>query len=459
MAYARMRRSSESAPATQRSVRRRRAPTRPALLDRRLGLGDCAKPRIAALRTTPVLQAKLEVGPPNDRFEQEADRVADQVMRMADPLRADATSLAGKAADHLQRMCAACDEEVRRAPPGALQTKRGSDGTGLQAEMRGLRGRGQPLSPALRAFFEPRFGHDFSRVRIHRDARSAELAQSVNAKAFTFGWSIVLGNDHHAENTLEHRRLLAHELTHVIQQGGSGSSPSGTSTTSPSAARDGHATEVSAITPLRIARAPDETPDGTLPASWPSWAADCLFPGEETDFLPVCPSMPPGAPFPWDYDKCPVLPKGTLSEVSWGESASMYPTKSMNPTAQELYHPENWDIDKKCELLKARGAMHALGQRNEDVQRGSPVADDVIHERMTPYHLAENFPSLDSEIADANVKWFFHDPSPTAVHPGIHRGDPEKQVRVKAYGPFYNSYGKTVPKGPVYILFYKEKQP
>jgi Domain of unknown function (DUF4157) len=153
---------------------------------------------------------------------------------------------------------------------------------------------------------------------------------------------------------------------------------------------------------------------------------------------------------------CPVLAEGTLSEVSWGESASMYPTKDMAPTDEDLYHPENWDQAKKCELLKARGAMDLISQRNPDVQRGTPNPKDAIHQRVKQYHFIENFPSFDPEVSDPEVKWFFHDPSPTAVHTGIDR---ETQVRVKTYGPFYNSYAGSVPKGPVHILFYKQKSP
>ena len=146
--------------------------------------------------------------------------------------------------------------------------------------------------------------------------------------------------------------------------------------------------------------------------------------------------------------------EGTLSEVSWGESSSIYPTKNMTPTKQEMYYPDNWDQAKSCELLKARGAMDAVAQRGEKVDRGRPNLKNQTEARVTPYHLSENFPSLDPEIANPEVKWFFHDPEPTAAHTGI---NPQTQQRVKAYGPFYNSFAGEVPKGPVYILFYKEK--
>ena len=83
-----------------------------------------------------------------------------------------------------------------------------------------MKGGGQPLSPSLRAFYEPRFGHDFSRVRVHHDARAADSARGVNAQAFTVGHHIVFGAGRYAAETEQGRRLIAHELTHTIQQMG-----------------------------------------------------------------------------------------------------------------------------------------------------------------------------------------------------------------------------------------------
>ncbi len=83
-------------------------------------------------------------------------------------------------------------------------------------------GRSHPRAPRL--FFEPRFGADFSSVRIHSDNKAAELARSLNAKAFTFGRNIVFGPGQYGPGTKPHDRLLAHELTHVIQQQGGGAS-------------------------------------------------------------------------------------------------------------------------------------------------------------------------------------------------------------------------------------------
>jgi hypothetical protein len=164
------------------------------------------------------------VGPPNDRFEQEADRVADQVMRMAEPQRTSATNPDGQPAPAaIQRLCPECEDEVRRQPAEEeeeLQMKRASRampeiGAGLRARIGGLRSGGQPLPPPLRTFFDPRFGHDFGRVRIHTDAQAA---RAVHARAFTVGQDVVFGAGQYAPETASGRHLLAHELTHVVQQ-------------------------------------------------------------------------------------------------------------------------------------------------------------------------------------------------------------------------------------------------
>jgi hypothetical protein len=81
-----------------------------------------------------------------------------------------------------------------------------------------LRSPGQPLDPAARVCLEPRFGHDFSRVRVHTDARAAESARAVNALAYTVGKDVVFGAGQYAPQMTAGRRLLAHELAHVVQQ-------------------------------------------------------------------------------------------------------------------------------------------------------------------------------------------------------------------------------------------------
>jgi hypothetical protein len=84
-----------------------------------------------------------------------------------------------------------------------------------------LRSLGQPLDKVTRDFMEPRFGYDFSRVQVHAGAKAAESAKSVNALAYTVGKDVVFGQGRYQPETNSGLRLLAHELTHVVQQGGS----------------------------------------------------------------------------------------------------------------------------------------------------------------------------------------------------------------------------------------------
>ncbi|MDJ0806657.1 MAG: DUF4157 domain-containing protein [Gammaproteobacteria bacterium] len=81
-----------------------------------------------------------------------------------------------------------------------------------------LRSAGRPLSPTLRDYFEPRFGQDFSRVRVHTDPLANASSRNIGARAYTHGSHIVFGSQEYRPETLSGRRLLAHELTHVVQQ-------------------------------------------------------------------------------------------------------------------------------------------------------------------------------------------------------------------------------------------------
>jgi hypothetical protein len=177
--------------------------------------------RIAVHGNAPqVLQAKMTISTPGDAGEQEAERVADEVMRMPDR-EADSSSQAAplSASTTLQRMCRECAEHEE-----GLQGKGGGseadeiDGR-VASGIRDLQGSGSPLPTPSRAFFEPRFGHDFAAVRIHTDSRAAGLARSVDARAFTLGESIVFGSGEYSPESGEGKRLLAHELAHVVQQG------------------------------------------------------------------------------------------------------------------------------------------------------------------------------------------------------------------------------------------------
>lgn len=128
----------------------------------------------------------------------------------------------------LQRQCA-CGQhtmggecEECKDQKGLLQRRQATERTGSGIPPivhEAVRSPGQPLDAATRGFFEPRFGYDFSRVRVHTDAQAGESAQAVNARAYTIGHDIVFGADQSMFHSTEARLLLAHELTHVAQQG------------------------------------------------------------------------------------------------------------------------------------------------------------------------------------------------------------------------------------------------
>jgi Domain of unknown function (DUF4157) len=144
------------------------------------------------------LQTQLKIGEPGDKYEQEADRVADMVMRMPELEKTEDTVLQAKS--------------VTDRP---LQTT-----LGLGTQISALQSNGQPLDPATRAFMEPRLGYDLSPVRLHTDSQATEMAQALNAKAFTVGRDIVFAAGQYQPGTRTGQHLLAHELTHFIQQRG-----------------------------------------------------------------------------------------------------------------------------------------------------------------------------------------------------------------------------------------------
>lgn len=114
------------------------------------------------------------------------------------------------------------EEEEEEKPIAAqeLPTQTPYVSPGLDSRIQSLKGGGQSLPDSARSYFEPRIGYDFSQVRVHTDSQAAETARTVNAQAFTVGSEVVFVAGQFAPQTNEGRRLIAHELTHVVQQGG-----------------------------------------------------------------------------------------------------------------------------------------------------------------------------------------------------------------------------------------------
>jgi Domain of unknown function (DUF4157) len=170
------------------------------------------------------LQAKLTVGAVNDPLEQEADAAADQVMRMADP------QISQAAPPTLSRKCAQCEEEEKRDPLHRKEATADAGGMGGEAAPpivdSVLASPGRALDPATHDFMASRFGTDFGNVRIHTGADAARSAAAVGARAYTVGQNVVFGSGQYDPAGNDGRRLLAHELAHVVQQRATGSAGS-----------------------------------------------------------------------------------------------------------------------------------------------------------------------------------------------------------------------------------------
>ena len=177
-------------------------------------LGDCghAAPTcpVEVGRRAPGVQAKLTMSRPGDPDEREADHVADHIMSSNRPA---PTAGACPSCAASGSSCPKCAQEkkIQRAPlPGA-------DHASAPA-VSGLRGGGTELAPPVRSFFEPHFGADLSNVRVHTDSAAGRAARSIGARAFTLGADIAFAPGQFAPDSATGRRLLAHELTHVLQQ-------------------------------------------------------------------------------------------------------------------------------------------------------------------------------------------------------------------------------------------------
>lgn len=146
------------------------------------------------------LEGKLTIGATSDPLEQEADRVADRVV--------------GTPAPHSTASVHPIQSAARTSGLG--------DGAAPPSIERALAGSGTPLQPYLRKDMEQRFGYDFSKVRLHTDDAAARSARDISANAYTSGKDVVFGAGKFSPERPEGRRLLAHELAHVVQQNGAG---------------------------------------------------------------------------------------------------------------------------------------------------------------------------------------------------------------------------------------------
>ena len=195
-----------------------------------------------------TIQPKLTIGQPNDQYEQEADAMADKVVR------GESAAMSTNNVPGVQTMCAGCAEEEsgvqRMAAPEELEegapaiskkgieeeempglqtkpllmrkTQNGSSvGTpALASQLSSSRGGGQAMPTSTNQQMSQSFGTDFSGVRIHTDSQASEMNQGLSARAFTHGTDVYFNHGEYSPGSSEGKRLLAHELTHVVQQGG-----------------------------------------------------------------------------------------------------------------------------------------------------------------------------------------------------------------------------------------------
>lgn len=175
---------------------------------------------IPACATRPAkIQTKLTANTPGDKWEQEADRVADQVMRTPEPI-VQRSCACGGGCPECQRPTDQPGQKKERLQTKLIRENDSGDDVAPPSVQEAVRSRGQPLDPVTSDFMETRFGFDFSKVRVHTNAEAVESTRAVNAQAYTVGHDIAFGDRQYAPHTLKGRRLLAHELTHVVHQRG-----------------------------------------------------------------------------------------------------------------------------------------------------------------------------------------------------------------------------------------------
>jgi len=175
------------------------------------------------------VQTKLIVNPPDDQYEKEADRVADAVTRTStsnvqrqEKGPAEEGLITTKRASAIQRQAEEPEEEEEEEEPiqaKAVGSRAMEVSAGLEADINAARGGGESLPSSVRGSLEPQLGHDFSKVHIHADATADKLSRQLGARAFTSKDDVFFRDGAYQPGSDSGRGLIAHELTHVVQQG------------------------------------------------------------------------------------------------------------------------------------------------------------------------------------------------------------------------------------------------
>jgi hypothetical protein len=171
------------------------------------------------------IQTKLRINNPNDIYEQEADRLSEQVMGMSEPSIAVAPFVTSASIDHdrkVERKCQSCEDEDEKLKINRKSLAKVDDNSYItenaSREIEDIRnGAGSPIDSLTRTFMQSRFGYDFNDVRVHTNGKAARSARSLNALAYTIGNDIIFDYGKYEPHTTIGKRLLAHELIHTIQ--------------------------------------------------------------------------------------------------------------------------------------------------------------------------------------------------------------------------------------------------
>jgi hypothetical protein len=179
----------------------------------------------------PVIQKKMSIGSSNDAYEVEADNIANKVMRMSEPSQQNISHTGAL----VQRKCSGCEQEEKlQMKPLAdsitsLIQRRSTESGGesqapshVESQINSSKGGGNSMDHGTQRFMESRFGTDFSDVKIHTGSQAVQMSRELNAQAFTVGNDVYFNEGKYSPNSDSGRHLLAHELTHTVQQGGIG---------------------------------------------------------------------------------------------------------------------------------------------------------------------------------------------------------------------------------------------
>ncbi|MGH9890483.1 MAG: eCIS core domain-containing protein [bacterium] len=189
-----------------------------------------------AVRQQRRVQLRLKVGAPGDKYEEEADRLADIVIGTPGLPAESGEAVPNRTQTSFMREeCSECEDDSYRQDQKGFREevlqRRAKDEHAfrvsyrVQSQVDRVRGGGQPLAGSVRSYFESRFGYDFGKVRIHTGPYAAAAAQSMNARAFAVGTDVGFDAGQFSPDTTGGKRLLAHELVHVVQQGGASARP------------------------------------------------------------------------------------------------------------------------------------------------------------------------------------------------------------------------------------------